>query len=310
MRCGRPGAAVASEPDVEALRHVASLHRAVEEPGRAAQALLQAARLAYSAQRPALWLEAADLWESRERTPRPSRCSSVWPRRPRARWRPSELAERFHRLGAPARAVEVGFGPALESGDLTGALALAERAGDAARVREALWALVALPEADAAHVTDLATGLRAEGTGRGCCGWRTALAQWDVALATGLRDEVLRAEAASAEPRLRALESLAACRASPSACGACCLALAASPRPLAEALLNHVRELPLDERVEALADAADGWPERSGKLLRERFRLQRDAGRRRTRRTRWACSSCWRRTPRPARASTWSMATC
>ena len=203
-------AAVAVEADVESLRHVATLHQAVEEPGRAAQALLQAARLAYSAQRPALWLEAAELWESAGENAEAlevlERLASEAP----GTLAPAELAERFHRLGASARAVEVGFGPALESGDLPGALALAERAGDAARVRQALWALVALPEVDAGHVTDLSTGLRAEGDWEGLLRLAELLAQWDAALATSLRDEVLRAEGAAPELRLRALESLAA----------------------------------------------------------------------------------------------------
>jgi tetratricopeptide (TPR) repeat protein len=272
-------AAVAIEPDVDALRHVASLHVAAEEPGRAAQALLQAARLAYSAQRPALLVEAADLWESAgERAEALEVLERLATEAP-GTLAPAELAERFHRLGAPARAVEVGFGPALESGDLTGALALAERAGDAARVRQALWALVALPEADAAHVTDLSTSLRAESDWEGLLRLAELLSQWDAALATSLRDEVLHAEAAPAELRLRALESLAALPGFTERLRSLLSGIGGFPEAVAETLLTHVRALPLDERVEALADAADGWPERRGKLLRERFRLQRDAGR-------------------------------
>ena len=270
--------AVSSEPDVEALKWVSALHVAAEEPGRAAQALLQAARLAYSAQRPALLLEAAGLWESAGENAEAlevlERVASEAP----GTLAPAELAERFQRLGSPVRAVEVGFGPALESGDLTGALALAERSGDTARVREALWALVSRPDVDASHVTDLATGLRAEGDWDGLLRLADLLTQWDVALATELRSEVLRADGASAESRLRAMVWLAAVPGFTERLRGLLPGLGGFPEALSEAVLTHVRALPLEERIEALAEAADNWAERRGKLLRERFRLQRDAG--------------------------------
>ena len=270
--------AVSIEPDVEGLKRVSALHRAAEEPGRAAQALLQAARLAYSAQRPALLLEAAELWESAgERAEALEVLERVASEAP-GTLGPAELAERFQRLGAPARAVEVGFGPALESGDLSGALELAERAGDAARVREALWALVSRPDADAAHVTVLATSLRAQGDWEGLMRLAELLSQWDVAQATELRGEVLRADGAPAESRLRAMEWLAAVPGFTERLRSLLPGIGGFPEALAEAVLVHVRALPLEERIEALAEAADNWAERRGKLLRERFRLQRDAG--------------------------------
>ncbi|WNG61080.1 flagellar hook-length control protein FliK [Archangium gephyra] len=270
--------AVSIEPDVESLKWVAALHRAAEEPGRAAQALLQAARLAYSAQRPALLLEAADLWEAADEKAEAleviERVASEAP----DTLGPAELAARFQRLGAPARAAEVGFAPALESGDLTGALALAEGAGDAARIREALWALVSKPDADASHVTDLATGLRADGDWDGLLRLAELLTQWDVALATELRGEVLRADGASEESRLRAMEWLAAVPGFTERLKGLLSGLGSYPEALSEAVLTHIRALPLEERIAALEEAADNWAERRGKLLRERFRLQRDAG--------------------------------
>ncbi len=271
-------AAVSVEPDVESLRLVARLHQASNEPGRAAQSLLQAARLAYSAQRPALLLEAADLWESAgergEALEVVERLATEAP----GTLGPAELSERFHRLGASARAVEVGFGPMLESGDAAGALALAERAGDADRVRQALWALVARPDAEASRVTDLAEGLRAEDDWVGLMRLADLLAQWDAPSATDLRDEVLRAEGIAPELRLRALEALATAPAFSERLFSLLPGLSGYPEPLAEAVLTHVRALPVEERIEALSEAADGWPERRGKLLRERFRLQRDGG--------------------------------
>jgi tetratricopeptide (TPR) repeat protein len=270
--------AVSIEPDVESLKWVSALHAAAEEPGRAAQALLQAARLAYLAQRPALLLEATNLWEAAgERAEALEVLERVATEAPDT-LSPEELAGRFQRLGALARAVEVGFGPALESGDLTGALALAERAGDAARVREALWALVSKPDADASHVTDLATGLRAEGDWDGLLRLAELLTQWDEALATELRGEVLRADGASAEARLRAMEWLAMVPGFTERLKGLLPGLGGFPEALSEAVLTHVRALPLEERIAALEEAADNWAERRGKLLRERFRLQRDAG--------------------------------
>lgn len=271
-------AAVAVEPDVAALRQVAALHGLAGEPGRAAQALLQAARLADPEARPELMLEAAELWEradSRaealevlERLVAEGGATRHW----------AELAERFHRLGEPARAVEVGFTPALESGDLLGALALAERAGDATRVREAFWALVARPDAEAAHVTDLASGLRAEGRWEDLLRLAEVLGTWDGALATELRGEVLDAQGAPTEVRQQALESLVPTAEFVARLRGLLPHLETLPVELAEAVLGHVRTLPLEERLEALSEAAEGWPERRGKLLRERFRLQREAG--------------------------------
>ncbi|WP_257458389.1 tetratricopeptide repeat protein [Archangium lipolyticum] len=272
-------AAVAIEADLESLRLVATLYQVSGEPGRAAQALLQAARLAYSAERPALLLESADLWESAGDRAEALEVLERLATETQDALSPAELAERFHRLGAPARAVEVGFGPALESGDLLGALALAERAGDSARVRQALWALVEKPDADAAHITDLVSGLRAEDDWEGLLRLADLLSETDAALSTELRGEVLLAPGAAAEPRLRALKSLVALPGFSERLRKLLPELGSCPAELSEAVLELVRELPLDERVEALSEAADGWPERRGKLLRERFRLQRDAGR-------------------------------
>jgi tetratricopeptide (TPR) repeat protein len=271
-------AAASLAPDLESLRRVARLHRATGAPGRAAQALQHAARLAYSAQRPALLLEAADLWESAgERAEALEVLERLATDAPGA-LSPAELAERFLRLGASARAIQVGFEPALESGDLIGALALAERAGDVDRVRQALWMLVARPDAEASHVMDLAAALRAEDDWVGLMRLADVLAQWDAALAMRLRDEVLRAEGVAPELRLRALELLAGEPGFPKRLRSLLPGLGEYPEVLAEVLLTHVRALPPEERIEALADAAEGWPERRGKLLRERFRLQRDAG--------------------------------
>ena len=271
-------AAVTVQPEVEALRRVARLHRTAGEGDRAAQALLQAAHLAEAPERTALRLEAADLWASVEGRAEALEVLERVATEPADTLDTAALAERFLRLDAPARAVEVGFGPALASGDLMGALALAERAGDKTRVRQAFWALVAKPDAEAAHVTDLAGGLRAEGRWEDLLRLAELLEGWDAALAMDLRGEVLDAEAAPGEVRVQAFAPLVGTEALDRRLRGLLSGLETLPPALAEAVLEYVRTLPREQCLDALAEAAEGWPERRGKLLRERFRLQRDAG--------------------------------
>ncbi|OJH39302.1 tetratricopeptide repeat protein [Cystobacter ferrugineus] len=270
--------AVSVAPDGAALRRVSGLHRTLGETRRAAQALAQAVRLVSPEERPALQLDLVDLWdgageraEALEVLERLASASSpaVDPR---------VLAERFLRLESPVRAAEVGFAATLESGDHAGALSLAEGAQDEARIREALWAMVEAGSAQEAHVTRLTAMLRDGAQLDGLLRLAELLASRDEALATWLRDEVVNAESAPVEPRLRALESLSAVPDFKQRLWRLLPGLGSAPAELAEAVLAHVRELPVPERVEALAEAADGWPERRGKLLRERFRLQRDGG--------------------------------
>ncbi|MBZ4419259.1 flagellar hook-length control protein FliK [Myxococcus sp. RHSTA-1-4] len=272
-------AAAAVEPDVDAALRVAHLYRASGEAPNAARALLQAARLAAPEERPPLLLEAAGLWEKAgehgEALEVIERIATEAP----DMLPPSELAERFGRLGAFARALDVGFAPAMASGDYTDALAMAAQAGDAARTREALWALAGLPDADPAHASALADGLRAEGDTEGLLELAGLSSVSDAAFAVALRDEVLRSEKAPVRARLRALEEL-----SPDAGFAARLtlllpSLAKLPEALAEAVLAKVRALPDAARVEALAMAADGWPARRKALLRERQSLEFTLGR-------------------------------
>ncbi|AEI64797.1 flagellar hook-length control protein FliK [Corallococcus macrosporus] len=271
--------AAAVEPDVDAALRVAHLYRASGEAPRAARALLQAARLAAPEERPPLLLEAAGLWEKagehgealevfeRIATEAPDMLA------------PSELAERFGRLGAFARALEVGFAPAMALGDLTDALAMAAQAGDKARTREALWALAALADADAAHASALADGLRAEDDAEGLLELAGLSAARDAAFAVALRDEVLRSAAAPVLPRLRALEELAPEPGFAARLTLLLPTLEQLPEPLAEAVLAQVHAQPGPARVEALAMAADGWPSRRKALLRERHALELELGR-------------------------------
>ncbi|HZI14658.1 MAG TPA: flagellar hook-length control protein FliK, partial [Myxococcus sp.] len=272
-------AAAAAEPDVDASLRVAHLYRAQGELPRAAQALLQAARLAAPEERPPLLLEAADLWEkageSGEALEVIERIATEAP----DTLPPSVLAERFGRLGAFARALDVGFLPAMASGDFSDALAMAAQAGDAARTREALWALAGLPDGDPAHASALADGLRAEGDAEGLLELAGVSAERDAAFAVALRDEVLRSARAPVLPRLRALEELCTEPGFAARLTLLLPGLESLPPKLSEAVLECVRALPEASRVEALAMAADGWPERRKALLRERHGLECELGR-------------------------------
>ncbi|MBU8895496.1 flagellar hook-length control protein FliK [Corallococcus sp. M34] len=268
-------AAASTEPDLRAALLVAHLHRASGDAPRAAQALLQAAKLAAPDERPPLLLEAADLWEKANESGEAlevieriaSEAPDILP--------PAELAERFGRLGAFARAVDVGFAPAMAAGEYTDALAMAAQAGDTVRSREALWALVALPDADSAHAGALADGLRAEGEWEGLLELAGLSAERDGAFAVALRDEVARGPAASVRARLRALDELST---TPGFAARLTLLLPEAgslPEPVAEAVLAHVRAQPEPARIEALSMLADGWAERRASLLRERYALER-----------------------------------
>ncbi|GHG94093.1 flagellar hook-length control protein FliK [Comamonas sp. JC664] len=271
--------AAAVEPDVDAALRVAHLHRASGDTPRAARALLQAARLAAPEERPPLLLEAAGLWEKAgehgEALEVFERIAAEAP----DMLAPSELAERFGRLGAFTRALEVGFAPAMAAGELTDALAMAAQAGDTARTREALWALAALADADPAHAAALADGLRAEQDAEGLLELAGLSAARDAAFAGTLRDEVLRSASAPVLPRLRALEELAPEPGFAARLTLLLPGLEQLPEALAEAVLAHVQAQPVTVRVEALAMAAEGWPARRKALLRERHGLELELGR-------------------------------
>lgn len=270
--------ATSTEPEAQALRTLARLYQASGEPGRAAQVLLQMARLLPASERAPLLVEAAGLWEAAgERTEALEVLERLAADFPQA-LTPAELAERLARLGATARAAEVGFDSALAAGDLTSALVLAERAGDKARMRKALWALVQRPHVEPAHATDLADLLRAQGEGEELLRLADLLAGADAAFAEDLRMEVLGAAACPLALRLRALEALVAQPGWPQRLEPALPGLGSAPEELVEALLRRARALRGGERAEALSRLAEAWPERRQALLRERLALERHSG--------------------------------
>ncbi len=115
-------------------------------------------------------------------------------------WR--ELAERFTGLGAPRRALELGYAPALAEGDLDAALKLAEAAPDDGLTREVLWRQVARDGAPAA-AQRLAAHVRQTGDAAGLERLASAVAARDAALARTLQLELL-----FTHRRLTALDAL------------------------------------------------------------------------------------------------------
>jgi tetratricopeptide (TPR) repeat protein len=271
-------AAASAQANLPSLMLVANLHRASGDSARAAQALLQAARIAYSEERPPLLLEAADLWEKAGETAEAleviERIASEAP----DTLTPAELAERFGRFGRFQRACEVGFAPAMAAGDYTDALALAMQAGDKVLTRKALWALAEMPDAELLHVVELADDLRTEGDFEGLLRLADLTFGQDVDLSRAMRDEVLRRSEAPLPARLRALEGLGTSPDLATRLNTMLPGLDALPVELAEQLLVHARALPAAQRIEALGRAADGWPSRSRALLRERYELERAEG--------------------------------
>ncbi|ADO74908.1 flagellar hook-length control protein FliK [Stigmatella aurantiaca] len=273
-------AAASVSPGVSTLRLQARLHQASGETARAAKTLVLAARAAKADEQSELLLESAGLWEEAgDAAEALEVLERLVAEAPKA-LTPSEWAERFLRLGAPARAVEVGFQPALAEGRLSDALALAERAGDEVRVREALWALVAEPDVSTVSVDRLVKGLRAEGDFAGLLSLAERLAERDPERSTALRDEVLDAASAPGELRLRAFEQLSVQKHFSERLPGLLTSLGQLPEALAEVVLIHVRSLPAARRIESLGVAAEHWPERRAELLRERLGHERAEGHR------------------------------
>ncbi|MBL8914022.1 MAG: flagellar hook-length control protein FliK, partial [Archangium sp.] len=99
---------------------------------------------------------------------------------------PADAGRRFLELGAPARAVEVAFAPAMRAGRHAEALALADAAQDAAKQREALLPL-AVAEPKSPHGERFLSTLRAAGDFEGLTRFAATIASANAELATQLR---------------------------------------------------------------------------------------------------------------------------
>jgi tetratricopeptide (TPR) repeat protein len=133
-------AAVLGQPSSEGFGLLAKLYRQAGEHARAAEVLRQAARLLEGEPRGRRLLEAADAFEAAGAKDDALECTEEAAQLLGAALPPLELAQRLTRLGAFREALAAGFTTALTGGDLEGALALAQGAGDEARTREVLAA--------------------------------------------------------------------------------------------------------------------------------------------------------------------------
>lgn len=188
LRAGQPERALSTSRMALAARSTrAGLELAVEvtrslgEPRALAQALLEYAGALGGDEKARILLEASQAWASID----PEKARDALERAVReapgaVSWRVA--AERFAALGDAARALELGYQPALDAGELELALRLAEAGGDDARRTAVLWRMV---ERDAAApaAARLAEQLRAASDADGLARlaallWNAAIPRW------------------------------------------------------------------------------------------------------------------------------------
>ncbi|MFZ5443840.1 MAG: tetratricopeptide repeat protein [Myxococcota bacterium] len=129
---------LAARPSKKGFMLLVDLAREGRRDDELARALTQLAEQSEGVERAALLLQAVEAWRSAgEREAARDVLERVLRELPGV-LSPADAGRKFLELGAPARALEVAFGPALRAGRLDEALTLAEAAGDAARVREVL----------------------------------------------------------------------------------------------------------------------------------------------------------------------------
>ncbi|MCU0695450.1 MAG: flagellar hook-length control protein FliK [Myxococcaceae bacterium] len=249
--------ALAERPSLEAWRLLVDVLRQADRHEALAVALVQQADVSEPGARAPLLLEAVDA-SSRAADPRKAlETLERLLREAPGFLAPSQAAERFLALGAPARAVAVGFSAALASGDAAGALELALRADAGAEAREARWALA---EAD---VRDARAAVLLEGADETATLRFATLAERQGALEL-------------AEPLWRRLfvtrdsaEALAALVRTGRLAGAFDEALdARAPRAVAR-LLEFAAQVDVERRERLLVTLAELVPERRRVALRE-----------------------------------------
>ncbi|MDP3237995.1 MAG: flagellar hook-length control protein FliK [Myxococcales bacterium] len=141
--------ALAAGASLEALSLLAEVFRRAKRVDALGPVLLQLADASAPAQRASIWLEAIDTFEATgELQPAVATLDRVCDEAPGA-LTPEAAAERYLSLGASERAVDVGFGPAMSSGNAGKALDLATRANAPAQAITARWALAATDVRDA-----------------------------------------------------------------------------------------------------------------------------------------------------------------
>jgi tetratricopeptide (TPR) repeat protein len=288
-------ASVEAHPDAEALLDLAALYALQGDTGEAARAKVRAAGLtAPGPERTRLLLEAADALAPLAASA-PSEAARAGLRaealealervhaEDAAALPALALAPRLSALGEHARALSVAFAPLMAEGtpaSAQAALALADRAQDAARALEALWALAGGAERTAVqHLERLAGLLRAAGDWAGLLRLAEVVDAQAPTVAAPLLDEVLFGPAGAAE-RERALRLHLAREQG----DAYLLALlprlgGGAPEELVDVALVAVRALPPARREAALQAAVAAFPARAPGLLQALYELQREHGR-------------------------------
>ncbi len=260
-------AALALRPAPATLRRYAELLERQADWAKAAVAWKQAVALSETADQAELLLRAADASEKANENAEAAelleRAASEFPQALSG----AALAERLERLGAHARAAAHGFAPALAEGRYADAVALAERAGDAAQVEEALWGWVeAGSEGASAALERLRAQLSSQGNPDGLVRLAQAGERFDrdvasalwLSLATSAYEGQWSA-ALQGLTRLGALEPLTQ-------------ALAASPELGAQAdWLARRENVPASLKDAALAHLAAHHPLRARQWWREAF---------------------------------------
>ncbi|MBL8922007.1 MAG: flagellar hook-length control protein FliK [Myxococcaceae bacterium] len=141
--------ALSASPSVEALGLLAQVLRDSGHTDALGSVLLQLADASPPQPRATAWLEAVEVFErSGRHRDAIATLDRVVAEAPSA-LTPDAAAERYLALGAPQKALEVGFGPALSSGNAGRALELALKAEAPAQISAARWALGSVDVRDA-----------------------------------------------------------------------------------------------------------------------------------------------------------------
>jgi len=262
--------ALAARPSKEGHALLVELAREAKRHDELARALVAHAADVEGTERATLLLDAVDAWRTAKQ---PAEARDVFERVLKdfpTLVSPADAGARFLELGAPARAVEVAFGPAMKAGEFQRALLLADAAGDAAKAHEALEPL-ALRAPDSELGRRFVDVLRREGDAEGLAVFATEVADAAPQLAKGLWRELLLDFQWT-----EAVDSLAEAGALPEVVPA---AVEAGQPEVLLALLPHAETLSGALREALWSAVAHAVPARREAMLRLLAELRRDTGR-------------------------------
>lgn len=262
--------ALTARPSKEGHALLVELAREAKRHDELARALVAHAQDVEGTERATLLLDAVDAWRSAKQ---PAEALAVFERVLKdfpSLVSPADAGARFLELGAPARAVDVAFGPAMKAGDYQRALMLADAAGDADKAHEALEPL-ALKAPESPHGARFVEVLRAEGDAEGLGVFAEEVSESAPGLARALWGELLLDFHWT-----DAVEGLAAVGALPEVLAE---AVEDGTATVLLALLKHAGALAPPQRELLLTAVANAVPARREAMLRELADLRRGAGR-------------------------------